>query len=305
MYEEFFELNAKPFQVSPDPSYIFWSKSHSMTIAMLRYGLLSSSPLTVITGEVGAGKTTLLRQLLGEFPKSLKVGLISNMQPDKGSLLEWALMAFDQPFADGTYVERFDRFQNFVIEAYAEGKQVALIVDEAQNLGIDQLEELRMLSNINSEKDLLLQIILIGQPELREKLSMPELRQFSQRITSDFHLETLTAAEVEPYISRRLEVAGASWRIFPTETCEKIYNVTRGVPRLINVLCDLCLVYAFSSEKHVVDVEVMRDLMGGIAKNGIYNQFSPMDPLELGPTDKLQVHERFDSSVKPFPTKTG
>lgn len=305
MYEEFFGLDAKPFQVSPDPSFIFWSKSHSMTIAMLRYGLLSSSPLTVITGEVGAGKTTLLRQLLGEFPKDLKVGLISNMQADKGSLLEWALMAFDQPFTDGTYVERFNRFQNFIVEAYAEGNQVTLIVDEAQNLGIDQLEELRMLSNINSEKDLLLQIILIGQPELREKLSLPELRQFSQRITSDFHLETLTAPEIEHYIARRLEVAGASWRIFPPETCDKIFNVTRGVPRLINVLCDLCLVYAFSSEKRVVDVEVMRDLMGGIAKNGIYNQFSPMETLELGPSEQFHGHSRFEGSVKPFPTKTG
>ena len=303
MYEEFFGLNAKPFQVSPDPSFIFWSKSHSMTIAMLRYGLLSASPLTVITGEVGAGKTTLLRQLLEEFPKDLKVGLISNMQPDKGGLLEWALMSFDQPFTDATYVERFNRFQTFIVEAYAEGQQVALIVDEAQNLGVDQLEELRMLSNVNAEKDLLLQIILIGQPELREKLARPELRQFSQRITSDFHLETLSAAEIEPYIARRLEVAGANWRIFPPETCEKIFNVTRGVPRLINVLCDLCLVYAFSSEKRVVDVETMRDLMAGIEKNGIFNQFSPMDPPEA--KEETPEPDRFDSSVKPFPTKTG
>ena len=276
-----------------------------MTIAMLRYGLLSASPLTVITGEVGAGKTTLLRQLLDEFPQDLKVGLISNMQPDKGGLLEWALMAFEQPFSDATYVERFERFQNFIIEAYAEGRQVALIVDEAQNLGIDQLEELRMLSNINAEKDLLLQIILIGQPELREKLALPELRQFSQRITSDFHLETLQPAEVEPYIARRLEIAGASWTIFPLETCEKIFNVTRGVPRLINVLCDLCLVYAFSSEKKVVDVETMRDLMGGIEKNGIFNQFSPMDGPPEEPNSPPDEKIRFHSAVKPFPTKTG
>lgn len=305
MYEDFFGLSAKPFQVSPDPSFIFWSKSHSMTIAMLRYGLLSASPLTVITGEVGAGKTTLLRQLLEEFPKDLKVGLISNMQPDKGGLLEWALMAFDQPYTDATYVERFDRFQKFIIEAYADGRQVALIVDEAQNLGIDQLEELRMLSNVNSERDLLLQIILIGQPELRDKLSLPELRQFSQRITSDFHLETLAEAEVEPYIARRLEVAGASWAIFPPETCAKVFNVTRGVPRLINVLCDLCLVYAFSSERKVVDVETMRDLMGGIEKNGIFNQFSPMDGPETGNDPAKPEKYQFDGSVKPFPTKTG
>ncbi len=305
MYEDFFGLTAKPFQVSPDPSFIFWSKSHSMTIAMLRYGLLSASPLTVITGEVGAGKTTLLRQLLEEFPKDLKVGLISNMQPDKGGLLEWALMAFEQPFSGASYVERFERFQRFIVEAYSEGQQVALIVDEAQNLGIDQLEELRMLSNINAEKDLLLQIILIGQPELREKLALPELRQFSQRITSDFHLETLTPDEIEPYIARRLEVAGASWRIFPLETCEKIFNVTRGVPRLINVLCDLCLVYAFSSERKVVDIETMRDLMGGIEKNGIFNQFSPMDNPQQQPEQAGGEQTRFDASVKPFPTKTG
>lgn len=303
MYEDFFGLKMKPFQVSPDPSFIFWSKSHSMTIAMLRYGLLSASPLTVITGEVGAGKTTLLRQLLDEFPKNLKVGLISNMQPDKGGLLEWALMAFDQPFTGATYVERFDRFQTFVVESYAKGQQTALIVDEAQNLGVDQLEELRMLSNINAEKDLLLQIILIGQPELREKLAIPELRQFSQRITSDFHLETLTADEVEPYIARRLEVAGATWRIFPPATCERVFNITRGVPRLINVLCDLCLVYAFSSEKRVVDIETMRDLMGGIERNGIFNQFSPMD--RKYPEEQRPGPNRFESSVKPFPTKAG
>jgi len=303
MYEEFFGLTAKPFQVSPDPAYIFWSKSHTMTISMLRYGLLSASPLTVITGEVGAGKTTLLRQMLDEFPSDLRVGLISNMLPDKGGLLEWALMAFEQPFSGGDYVDRFHRFQSFVVGVYAEGQQVVLIVDEAQNLSVDQLEELRMLSNINADKNLLLQIILIGQPELRTKLSKPELRQFSQRITSDFHLETLSEEEVEPYIATRLEVAGATWRIFPAETCKKIYNATRGIPRLINVLCDLCLVHAFSSEKKVVDIDTMRDLMSGIDKNGIFNQFSPMEPLDL--IANRREPSEYLRSVRSFPTKTG
>ena len=302
MYEEFYGLKTKPFQMVPDPAFLYWSQAHQMAFTMLQYGLLNASPLTVITGDVGTGKTTLMRQLLEDFPNELTVGLISNIQAGKGDLLEWALMAFEQSY-DGGHVDRFHRFERFVIDSYAQGRQVALIIDEAHNLGVEQLEELRMLSNVNAEKDLLLQIILIGQPELREKLALPELRQFSQRITSDFHLETLTAHEVEPYIARRLEVAGATWRIFPPETCEKIFNVTRGVPRLINVLCDLCLVYAFSSEKHVVDVETMRDLMGGIEKNGIFNQFSPMDPPEA--KEETPEPDRFDSSVKPFPTKTG
>ncbi|MEM7026550.1 MAG: AAA family ATPase, partial [Pseudomonadota bacterium] len=202
-------------------------------------------------------------------------GLISNIQPGKGDLLEWALMAFEQPF-DGSHVERFRRFQEYVIETYATGKQVALIVDEAQNLDTTQLEELRMLSNINAEKDQLLQIILVGQPELREMLARPELRQFSQRITSDFHLEALKPVEVRAYLERRLEIAGAQWEIFPHATCELIAHATRGIPRLINVLGDLCLVYGFASDRKVIDPDLLRELMTGAERNGIFNQFTSL-----------------------------
>lgn len=280
MYETFYELKAKPFQVSPDPDFIYWSKAHSMTIAMLRYGVLSASPLTVITGEVGAGKTTLLRQLLREFPSELAVGLVSNMQGGKGSLLEWTLMAFDQPYRDMGHVERFEAFQNFVIETYASGKQVALIIDEAQNLGVDQLEELRMLSNINSEADQLLQIILVGQPELRDVLQREDMRQFAQRITSDFHLGALEPDEVKRYIDRRLEVAGAKWEIFPEETCRLVRHISRGVPRLVNVLCDLALVYGYSGDRKVIDPGTLRELMEGIERNGIFNQFRALSEID-------------------------
>lgn len=280
MYEPFYELNAKPFQVSPDPEYIYWSKAHSMTIAMLRYGVLSASPLTVITGEVGAGKTTLLRQLLREFPSELAVGLVSNMQGGKGSLMEWTLMAFEQPYREMGHVERFEAFQHFVIETYATGKQVVLIIDEAQNLGVDQLEELRMLSNINSDADQLLQIILVGQPELRGVLQRDDMRQFAQRITSDFHLDTLQADEVKLYVDRRLEVAGAKWEIFPEETCRMVRHISRGVPRLINVVCDLALVYGYSGERKVIDPATLRELMEGVERNGIFNQFSPLSEMD-------------------------
>ena len=275
MYEKFFGLNERPFQVIPDPAFLYWSEAHLMAFTMLRYGILSASPLTVVTGDVGAGKTTLLRQLLDEFPNDLVAGLISNLQSGKGELLEWALMAFEQPY-QGTHVERFQRFQDYVIETYASGKQVALIVDEAQNLDVSQLEELRMLSNINAEKDQLLQIILVGQPELREILAQPQMRQFSQRITSDFHLEALKTHEVQAYIDRRLAVAGAQWEVFPPATTELIAHVTRGIPRLINVLCDLCLVYGFASDRKVIDTDLLRELMTSTERNGIFNQLTPL-----------------------------
>ncbi len=275
MYEDFYGLKERPFQVVPDPAFLYWSEAHLMAFTMLRYGVISASPLTIVTGDVGAGKTTLLRELLEEFPNDLAAGLISNIQPGRGDLLEWALMAFDQPF-DGTHVERFRRFQEFVIETYAAGRQVALIVDEAQNLDVEQLEELRMLSNINAEKDQLLQIILVGQPELRDLLAKPELRQFAQRITSDFHLEALKAVEVQGYIERRLSIAGAEWEIFPPATIELIAHATRGVPRLINVLCDLCLVYGYASDRQVIDTDLLRELMASTERNGIFNQFTPL-----------------------------
>ncbi|MBY8978144.1 AAA family ATPase [Rhodobacteraceae bacterium NNCM2] len=275
MYEEFYGLKERPFQVVPDPAFLYWSEAHLMAFTMLRYGVLSASPLTIVTGDVGAGKTTLLRQLLEEFPNDLVAGLISNIQPGKGELLEWALMAFEQPYGGG-HVERFQRFQDFVIDTYASGRQVALIVDEAQNLDTDQLEELRMLSNINAEKDQLLQIILVGQPELRELLARPELRQFAQRITSDFHLEALKGVEVHGYIERRLAIAGAEWEIFPAATTELIAHATRGIPRLINVLCDLCLVYGYASDRRVIDQDLLREFMASTERNGIFNQFTPL-----------------------------
>lgn len=288
MYEQFYGLNAKPFQMVPDPEFLYWSENHLMAFTMLNYGILNASPLTVITGDVGTGKTTLLRQLLDEFPEEMVVGLISNLQDGKGELLEWTLMAFDQPF-DGSHVTRFKRFRDFLVEQYGAGRHVVLIVDEAQNLGIGQLEELRMLSNVNAERDQLLQIILVGQPELRDMLNRNELRQFSQRITSDFHLRPLEAHEVQGYIQRRLSVAGidASREIFPSRTCELIAHATDGVPRLINTLCDLCLVCGFSTERHIIDEDILRDLAGGMERNGIFNQLGPLSgaPTLVEPKD--------------------
>ncbi|MEM7236198.1 MAG: AAA family ATPase [Pseudomonadota bacterium] len=278
MYESFYGLKVKPFQMVPDPAFMFWSETHQMAFTMLRYGILSMSPLTVITGEVGVGKTTLLRKLMNELSEDeMRVGLISNMQAGKGELLEWALMAFGMPFY-GNHVECFHRLQQFIIDTYSDGRRVTLIIDEAQNVSVEQLEELRMLSNINAESDQLLQIILIGQPELRKMLARPELRQFVQRITSDFHMTTLNADETYAYIQHRLEVAGMEpgRMVFPRRICDLIYYTTGGVPRMVNVLSDLCLVYGYSADRPVIDEDLLRHLMSGIEKNGIFAQFRPL-----------------------------
>ena len=277
MYEAFFGLRGRPFLTGPDPDFLYWAETHTLAFTMLRYGLMTRAPISVVTGEIGAGKTTLLRQLMREIPHDLEVALISNMQANRGELLQWILTALGQPADDKPYVAMFRQLQDHLIDAYAAGKRVVLIFDEAQNLTVDTLEELRMLSNINSEKDELLQIILVGQPQLRALLAKPELVQFSQRISADFHLEPLDATEVTAYIQHRLSVAGAKWRIFPERTCELIHCATRGIPRLVNILCDLCLVYGFSAEQKVIEEPLLRELLAGARRRGLYEQFSPQD----------------------------
>jgi len=276
MYEEFYGLRHRPFLMVTDPDYLYWSNAHTLAFTMLRYGVMTRAPITVVTGDIGAGKTTLVRHLINELGEDVVVGLISNMQHGRGELLHWVMMSLGQPFEDETYVKLFQRFQDYLIEVYAQRRRAILVFDEAQNLSVDALEELRMLSNINADKDELLQLVLVGQPQLREVLKQPELVQFSQRIASDFHLGTLTADEVTQYIQHRLEYAGATWQIFPHRTCELIHEATGGVPRLINSLCDLCLVYGFSDDRKVIEEDILRDFMAGISRHGIFSQFKQL-----------------------------
>ncbi len=276
MYEAFYELHQRPFLMTADPDFLFWSNTHSLAFTMLRYGVTSRAPLTVITGEIGSGKTTLLRHLINELPEDVVVGLVSNMQEGRGDLLHWVMLSFDQAFEDDTYVRNFQRFQDFLIENYANGKRSILIFDEAQNMSPSSLEELRMLSNINADKDELLQIILVGQPQLRALLKQPELVQVVQRIAADFHIDALGAEDVADYIEHRLALAGATWQIFPRRTAELIHEATGGIPRLINSLCDLCLVYGFSDDQKTITEEVLRDFLAGVEKHGIFAKFKPL-----------------------------
>ncbi|WP_411819743.1 AAA family ATPase [Hyphococcus formosus] len=270
MYEQFFGLTEKPFSIQPDPSFLYWGRTHRLAYAMLEYGVLNHAGISVITGEVGCGKTTLLHRLLDQLSDTHTVALLSNVQEGRGDLLSWVLMAFGEPFSDGGHVALFSQLQNFFISEYAKGKRIVLIIDEAQNLSMDMLEELRLLSNINAGKDQLLQLILVGQPQLKDVLNRPELLQLTQRVGSDFHLTPLSRDEVHAYIETRLSIAGCKRRIFTERAIDLIAEQSRGVPRVINVIADTALVYAFSAEDLVVGVETIRNVIRDKKSYGVF-----------------------------------
>lgn len=266
IYTGFFGLTERPFSLVPDPDFLFWSPAHKRAYAMLEYGIVTCAPITLITGEVGAGKTTLMHQLLRSVGPEVQVGLIANAHGDRGELLRWVLLALGQEAqANETYVDLFGRFQTYLIDQYAQGRRVVLIFDEAQNLSRESLEELRMFTNINSNKDELLQLVLVGQPELRDMVRRPDLRQFAQRVSSAFHLEAMDLRTVRSYISHRLKVAGATSEIFHLSARDLIFEASGGVPRLVNQLSDLSMVYAFTKEnKTVTRLTVQQVLDDGV-----------------------------------------
>src|SRR5579862_4468835 len=203
MYEAFYQLRTKPFSIIPDPDFLYWTGPHSMAFAMLEYGVLNHAGFTVITGEVGAGKTTLIMHLLDRLPGDVTVGFVSNTQGERGDLLTWIMMSLNQEFEGFSYAGLYKRFEEFLKLQHSRRRRTVLIIDEAQNLGARALEELRMMSNMNTSRRELLQIILTGQPELKRLLSRPELRQFAERVSSDFHLNSLGPEDVHAYIGHR------------------------------------------------------------------------------------------------------
>ena len=253
----------------PDPGFLYPSKKHRIAQTLLEYGLMNQVSFCVVTGGIGTGKTTLLRHLLQNMDKDITVGMLSNTHSSFGELLEWILMAFNLEVADKSKVSMFRAFSDFLISEYAKGRRTVLIIDEAQNMGPKTLEELRMLSNINSEKDQLLQMVLVGQPGLRDMLQDPSLEQFAQRIGVDYHLEALTQDETESYIRHRLSIAGGDENIFTQEACDIVFDQTGGIPRLINQICDTALVYGFAEQAAIIDVDIVNDVASERQKGGI------------------------------------
>ena len=278
IYTAHFGLKERPFSLVPDPDFLFWSPEHRRAYTMLEYGLLTHAPITLITGDVGAGKTTLLHHLLRSVDEDMRVGLIANAQGARGELLQWVLLALGQVAPTGAgYVTLFGQFQAFLINEYALGNRVILIFDEAQNLSRESLEELRMFTNINTNKDELLQLVLVGQPELRDTIRRPDMTQFAQRVSASFHLTTMDALTVRAYIAHRLMVAGAQTNIFSRTAAHLVHEATCGVPRLVNQLCDLALLYAYTENKHSVPrLTVQRVLDDGVFFAGGLPRSSPV-----------------------------
>lgn len=261
MYERHFGFTKKPFALTPDPAFLYLSRQHATAMTMLEYGLESQAAFSLLTGDIGSGKTTLLRRLLRNLGARVTVGLISNTHRRFESIHGWAMSALGIVPPNDSDIAAYEALVDFFIREYSKGKRTLLILDEAQNLSVEVLEELRLLSNVNSETDLVLQILLVGQPELRAKLARPELRQFAQRISVDFHLRPLDLNETHAYIRHRLIVAGGAADIFRPETIVFLHSRTGGIPRLVNQLCDFALVYAFAEGRAHVDVELIAQVV--------------------------------------------
>lgn len=269
MYESFYGMKERPFALTPDPAFLFLSANHSIALSMLEYSLMGQAGFTVITGEIGSGKTTLIREFLKRADRTINVGVISNTHIAFGDLLQWVLLAFGIHSETGDKPSRYQTFVRYLMEQYRVGRRTILIVDEAQNLSIEALEELRLLSNVNAEKDQLLQMILMGQPELFENLRRQELRQFVQRISVHYHLAPLTYTETRGYILHRLHVAGADSNLFDSYAIGAIFYFAGGIPRLINSICDMALVYGFAAGRRTISIDIILLVVRDKEKGGL------------------------------------
>jgi general secretion pathway protein A len=261
MYTEYFGLTEKPFSIAPDPHFLYLSDLHREAIAHLLYGFRTDGCLALLTGEVGTGKTTISRFLINQVPESTDVALIFN---PKLSIVELLATICEELRIEG--LERHDSVKYYsdllsrhLLESHARGRNTVLIIDEAQGLSPDLLEQLRLLTNLETEKEKLLRIILLGQPELRAMLNRPEFSQINQRITSRYHLAPLTRRDVFAYVNHRISVAGGGRsRLFSEKALQRIHSLSRGIPRLINLLCDRSLLGAYAEGKDLVEADVVK-----------------------------------------------
>ncbi len=269
MYESFYKLSAKPFSLMPDPEFLYLGPKHQMALSLLEYGLLNQAGFTIITGEPGTGKTTLLHKILEQSQEAFTIGVISNTHETLGSLIPWILMAFAQDGKSSDSVELFERFSMFLAAKEALKHRVLLMVDEAQNLTPAMLEELRLLSNTTSGKTPSIQIILSGQPKLRELLQRPDLAQFAQRVAVDYCLEPLAEDDTVAYIRHRIHIAGGTQPILTDKACRLVFRLTGGVPRLINQVADTALAYGFAEHQPWVTASLLKQAAQDRGRSGI------------------------------------
>ena len=260
MYTQFFRLNQAPFSIAPDPRYLFMSERHREALAHLLYGINSGGGFVLLTGEIGAGKTTICRCFLEQIPANCHVGYIFNPKLTVNELLKSICDEFGVGFAGAASIKDYvDVLNRYLLATHAEGQNNVLIIDEAQNLSADVLEQLRLLTNLETNERKLLQIILIGQPELRAMLARPELKQLAQRVIARYHLESLSASETARYIQHRLAIAGLTTAPpIQAKLTPQIHQLTQGIPRRINLLCDRALLGAYAENKQAVDRNIVK-----------------------------------------------
>jgi len=268
MYLPFFGLAEKPFSITPDPRYLFLSGRHAEALAHLVYGIDEAGGFIQLTGEVGTGKTTIIRSLLARQPDKAEIALIFNPRMAAAEFMltlceELGILVPDT--AETSVKELIDILNRYLLKAHAEGRRVVLVVDEAQTLAPELLEQVRLLTNLETETQKLLQIILIGQPELRDMLARNDLRQLAQRITGRYHLDPLSRDEAVAYIKHRLRVAGATTDLFSNGALRELFRVSGGVPRLLNIIADRALLGAYSEDRHLVNAALVRRAAGEVS----------------------------------------
>ncbi|MGF1546040.1 MAG: ExeA family protein [Thiotrichales bacterium] len=261
MYENFYKLREKPFTLLPDPAFLYLSRRHDEALSLLEYGMSNRSGIILITGEIGCGKTTLVRHMLKNHDQDVIVGTINNTHKSFGELLKWVNLAFGLNHNENDKVSLYKNLIDFLEASHRDGKHVALVIDEAQNLDEDALEEVRMLSNMNVDKNQMLQLIFVGQPELRDKLLKHELRQLTQRVSVDYFLEPLSPKEVFEYIRYRLRNAGGDPEIFMADAIAKIYRYSGGIPRIINILSDTAMVYGYAQSAETITGKIVEEMI--------------------------------------------
>ena len=299
-----FNLQEQPFRLTPDPDFLYWSKQHARAKAYMESTIWLADGFVVITGEIGSGKTTLLQSFLAELDEDVVYAVVSQTQLTPTQFLQAVLTEFGfKPF-NKRKVELLDMLNMFLIEQYSNGKKVVLVVDEAQNLTRKVLEEIRLISGIETHKEKVLRIILAGQPELRDTLDSAGLKQLIQRVRLRFHLGPLDRREMHEYIEHRLSVAGAEDKqLFGDDTFEIIHRYTGGVPRLINTLCDTSLLCAFADEKKSVDLEDVKSAIDELnweeheSNTGIHEKLAQLQQRHPIDSDVTRIEIRTDGNV--------
>jgi general secretion pathway protein A len=317
MYESHYGLTAKPFSIVPNPEILFLSKNHANALTYLEYGLSEKVGFILLTGEIGAGKTTLIRHMLNKMESQMDIAVIFNTNFSSDQMLRRILSEFEIPCDTTEKEKHLELLYQFLIDRFAQGRHALLIVDEAQNLTDEALEDIRMLSNLQTDDRILLQIMLVGQPELKHRLNTPDFQQLAQRIAVNYHITPLDENQTRHYIAYRIKKAGGAPELFAPEAVKKIYKHSGGIPRTINLMCDTGLVYGFADGLTRIDLAVIdkviedkvcmsvseekpvgrttRGVMSGSAGPGIMER---IHWLEESMAELKRQHENFTHEIK-------